>query len=188
MSFGSKRGIESGSQVKKYKDEKGHYERWELRVHPDLDTAARTYLSDPSCEFESMSELIRGCVLLALPQLRSSRSETRSVIAILRAIEEENRRSEMRRRFEQHISETAREAFELVSAGRTDEAAKHIHKVLLHVRDMEKSDPWREEYQRIIKNRFGHLLRLTKAASFLPDWEDGPGEEEGWGEESGAVQ
>jgi hypothetical protein len=158
------------------KDDKGHYERWpEVRVHPDLDTAARTFLADSACEFESMADLIRGCVLDALPRFRTSNPNTKSTLAILRAIEEENNRSEMRRRFTQHITETAREAFELVGEGRTGEAAKHVHRVLMHIRGMDKDDPWRDEFERTIKQKFGHLLRLTRASSFHPG--DGVDEE-----------
>jgi hypothetical protein len=179
----------AGNQLRtRVKDDKGHYERWpEVRVHPDLDTAARTFLADPACEFESMADLIRGCVLTALPQFKTSNPGTKSTLAILRAIEEENSRSEMRRRFKHHIEETAKEAFELVGEGHTAEAVKHIHKVLMHIRDMDPADPWREEFQKTIKQKFGHLLRMTKAASFLPEWEDDEGTGS-WETERGVLQ
>lgn len=179
--MGSQRSGSLGHGLRsRIKDDKGHYERWpELRVHPDMDTAVKTYLADPSCEYESMADFIRGCVLIALPQLKVSNPSTKSVISILKAVAVENSQMEMRRRFMQHIKDTASEAYELIGEGRVGEAAKHVHRVLLHVRDMDKDDPWREEFEKVIKDRFGHLFRLTQAASLLPDgWELGKEERE----------
>jgi hypothetical protein len=151
------------------KDEKGHYERWpETRVHPELDTAVRAYLSDPACEYESMSDLIRGLVIEGLTRKRVSNPTTKSIIAIMKVWDEENRRMEMRRKFKQRIEETAREAYELVGEGRISEAAKHIHIVLMHVRDMAEDDPWRAECEKVLKEKFGYLLKMTQAASLLP--------------------
>lgn len=150
------------------KDEKGHYERWpEVRVHPELDTAVRAYLSDPACEYESMADLIRGLVIEGITRKKVSNPGTKSIIAILKAWDEENRKMEMRRRFLQRIQDTAREAYELVGEGRINEAAQHIHTVLLCVRDMDPTDRWRAECEKVIKQKFGYLLRMTKASSLV---------------------
>lgn len=156
----------------RYKDEQGHYERWpEMRVHPDLDTVVRSYLADPRCEFKSIAELIRGCVLEALPRFKMS-PQTRSVLQIFRAIEEENARSAMRRQFKQYIEDTAREAYELAGEGRDREAAQHVHRVLNHVRGMDVNDEWRTEFINALMKKFGHLLRRTKVVSLVPATEE----------------
>jgi hypothetical protein len=150
------------------KDDKGHYERWpEVRVHPDLDTTARAYLADASCEYETMSDLIRGLVIEGLARKQVSNPNTKSLRAIFLAIDEENRQMEMRRRFRQRIESTAKEAYELVGEGRIGEAAKHVHKVLLHVQDMAEGDPWREEFEKALQQKFGHLLRMTQVSPLV---------------------
>lgn len=151
------------------KDEKGHYERWgETRVHPDLDTAARAYLSDPSCECDSLSELVRVAVIEKITRARVTNPTTKSIITILKAWDESNRKMEMRRKFKQRIEETAREAYELVGEGKTSEAAKHIHKILLTIRELPEEDPWRGECEELLKQKFGYLLKMTQIASLVP--------------------
>lgn len=155
---------------KRIKDEKGHYERWpEVRVAPDLDTLARAMLSDPSSEWESMADLIRASVIETIARKEVTNPNTRSLRAIFMAIDEENRQMEMRRRFKQRIEDTAREAYELVGEGRVNEAAKHVHRILMHVRGMDEEDTWRAEFEKSIKAKFGYLLRMTQVASLVPE-------------------
>lgn len=152
------------------KDEKGHYERWpEIRVHPDVDTAARAYLSDPACECESMSDLIRTSVIEKVARARVTNPTTKSIITILKAWDESNRKMEMRRKFKLRIEETAREAYELVGEGKTNEAAKHIHGILMNIRDLPEDDPWRAECETLLKQKFGYLLKMTQVSSLVPE-------------------
>lgn len=169
MTDWSRKSRQDGDRPRyKTKDDKGHYERWpEIRVHPDQDTAVRAYLADPACEYDSMADLIRGLVTEGITRKKVTNPKTKSIIAILKAWDEENRQMEMRRRFKQRIEETAREAYELVGEGRTNEAAKHIHNVLMHVRDMAVDDPWRDECEKVIKNKFGYLLRMTQVSALV---------------------
>jgi hypothetical protein len=151
------------------RDDRGHYERFQTQVTPDLDTEIKAVCNSALYEFDSPQAYGRWALRFGLEFLRAYRPAFPSHVAILKAMDIENARSETRRRFLETIDNTAREAYEMVGMGYPVEAAKHVQNMLEYVRQLNPEDIWRAVFIEAIKKKFGHLLTMGKVASLLPE-------------------
>ena len=151
------------------RDENGHYEKIQTSVPPELHTELVSLATSGAFDFDGIGGFVRWAIVHGIEQLAAYKPKYPSQIAIVRAISLENARSEVRREFKKQLEGTAKEAFELAAAGLTSEAAKHVQRVLHLIRKMDPEDKWRAVYEKEVQTRFGHLLKVGKISSLVPD-------------------
>lgn len=154
------------------RNEFNHSEKIQTQAPPELKAEINSLVSSGMFDFDGEGGFLRWAAVHGIEFLKGYKPQYQSQIAIVRAISEENARSEVRRDFLRSLEQTAKEAFELSGRGYPAEAAKHIHRVISHVRKLSADDIWREIYIKEIKQRFGHLLKVGKVASLMPLGED----------------
>lgn len=150
----------------KSRDENGMPARWSIQVPPSFDAEVRRMV-DAGRYFEDLGSMIRWCVFFGMDYLqRLIEPPFPSNVQVLKAMAADNAHFETRLQYLSALERTAVNAYEAMGRGMHSTAVQIISRQLDNIRRLPPDDEFRREMVRMIKERFGHLLKKGQLVKF----------------------
>lgn len=150
----------------KSRDEQGIPARWSVQVPPSFDAEVRRMV-DEGRYFEDLGNMVRWCVFFGMDYLqRVIEPPFPSNLQVLKAMAADNAHFETRLQYMQALDRAATNAYEALGRGLEATAVQIVSRQIENVRRLPKGDECRTEILRLLKQRFGHMLKKGQLVTF----------------------
>ena len=148
------------------RDAPGMPARWSLTVTPSFDAEVRRMVGS-GLYFEDFGELVRWCVFFGMDYLqRIIHPPFSSNVQVLKAMAANSAHFETRLQYMQSIERDAKNSYEALGRGLEAAAVQLVSKQIEVIRGLSPDDPFRAEILKLIKQRFGHMLKKGQLVTF----------------------
>lgn len=148
------------------RDEQGVPVRWSLQVRPAFDAEVRRMVGTGRY-FDELGALIRWCVFFGMDYLqRIIDPPFPSNIQVLKAMAADNAHFETRLQYLAQLDRAATNAYEALGRGMESTAVQIISRQIENVRSLPPGDEFRTEILKLLKQRFGHMLKKGQLVTF----------------------
>ena len=144
-------------------DAKGHNERFQLRLQPQMLEAMASWVATQQFPYDSVSGVIRRGIMLALKEMEQLEPRGLNVVAAIEFANKTLRTSEINRKLDDTLDAVSAEVASLIVMGEKAAARKLILQHWKLTTQMEKG-VWRARMQRELKRRFSDYLKGRKVS------------------------